>query len=248
MGLTLFNRKSVGALQRIYLCCLESNLQSTLFFFCTNLTVSFLLQLQFPPFSSSPTEPGLFRGCQRFEALTQSVVLWTLEWGWNRVPQHILTPLSFKRPSPLVHHHVLVLLFEHSTQQCFNRFGCLFSNCFEYICVWRPAVVFSYLCNVPLNGSTCGIHKQLDIILLLIRQLIIFSFRSFKKTKTKIQGWLSIWKNKTIWQKQRQINRHVLIYVSFRFWKLCLYVPQTFQSYSYTCALHVFEAIWKALG
>ncbi len=44
-------------------------------------------------------------------------------------------------------------------------------------------MVFSYLCNVPLNKSTCGIHKQLDIILLLIRQLIIFSFRSFSNKK-----------------------------------------------------------------
>lgn len=125
----------------------------------------------------------------------------------------------------------------------------VFKLFFEYMCVWRlekkPAVVFCYLCNVPLNGITCGIHKQLDIVVLVIRQLINFSFRSFSHWKK--QGWWSIWQNKTIWRKQRQNNRHVLISISFRFWKLCLYVPQTFQSYSYIC-VHVHYTYSKELG
>lgn len=129
---------------------LLSGIQSPVHFFLFLYkfdSVSFLLQLHFPPFHPLPLRRVCSGGCQRFEALTQSVVLWTLEWGRNRRTAEsfstfwllINNPLSFKRPSatsPLMHHHLLGLLFEHSTQQCFNRFGCLFSNCSLNTCVW----------------------------------------------------------------------------------------------------------------
>lgn len=197
MGTVLFIRKSVGALSGVYLCCLESNLRSTFFFFVQIWQRFFPPPspwLQFPSFSSSPAKPCLFRGLSEVWGINTergAQDTWVRpEQEDCRIPQHVLinNPLSFERhfaAFPLMHHHLLGLLLEHSTQQSFSRLGCLFSNCslntraFEE---WKkPAVVFYHLCNVPLNGSTCGIHKQFDIVVLVLSQLIVFfSFRSFK--------------------------------------------------------------------